>query len=250
MTASRRSYRGPVRNDRPTRPVRAPRFQGKLPFSQAWNEFPLVVPLRVVIGGIIHFGSTGLLFRLTRTRARGQSVLEFALVLPILLVLLGGAVQYGVIFAAQNSLTQVARDTARWAATQSTYIPCSDAAGGTLPPLLDQADQIAQASSLIGYTAVMWKPANFTTYPYPDSSPLPANTKVEGVEVAWSWEPGGQCPPIDNTTAAYVTIRVTHAVPIFLPGLQYLPSLGSCDATGCYISLSATSKFRMEPPRQ
>ena len=192
-----------------------------------------------------------------RTHARGQSILEFALVLPILMVLLGGAIQFGVIFAAKNSLAQIARDTARWAATQ-TFTQCTDAASGALPPVLDQADQIAQLSSLIGYSPGMWSTGNFTVYPYvtpPPASPpfgvLPANPpNSEGVEVVWSYDSAGACPPTDNLKPAYVTIRVTHAVPILLPGLQYLPGLGTCDGNGCHVTLGASSEFRMEPPRQ
>ena len=173
-------------------------------------------------------------FKISRRHARGQSLVEFAMVLPILLILFGGAVQFGVIFAAQNSLTQVARDTARWAATQ-TFTPCSKAAIGTPPPLLYQADQIAQSSSLIGYSAGMWFSGNFTN---PSSLPASPPGEGDGVEVVWS---GGACPPLDNVLAAYVTIRVTHVVPALLPGLQYVPSI---------LRLTSTSTFRMEPLRQ
>src|SRR5437870_5201246 len=90
-----------------------------------------------------------------RSHRRGQSLVELALVLPILLVLIGAAVQYGVAFAAKTSLIQIARDTARWAATQSRYQfdPC-DAAGAASPPQpVTQADAIALNSALLGYTA-------------------------------------------------------------------------------------------------
>ena len=49
-----------------------------------------------------------------RRRSRGQSLAEFALVFPILMIILGGIIQFGIIFWAQNTLTQVARDTGRW----------------------------------------------------------------------------------------------------------------------------------------
>jgi Flp pilus assembly protein TadG len=180
-------------------------------------------------------------------------MLELALVLPILMVLFGGAVQFGVLFSAQNALTQVARDTARWAATQS-FNPCSQAATNSPSPLLAKADEIATASSLFSYTSGMWNAGNFKSTPdpaYVDNASLPANApNDEGVEVIWSWETGGACPPTDNVLAAYVTIRVTHAVPILLPGLQYLPGIGTCDSSGCHLRLSSTSVFRMEPPRQ
>jgi hypothetical protein len=173
--------------------------------------------------------------RISRPHARGQSLVEFAMVLPILLILFGGAVQFGVFFAAQNSLTQIARDTARWAATQA-YAPCSKAFTDSPSQLLARADEIATASALLGFTSGDWIRGNFT-----NPSSLPASPPGEGVEVVWSSEPGGACPPLDNVLAAYVTIRVTHAVPALLPGLQYVPSI---------LRLTSTSTFRMEPPRQ
>ena len=57
-------------------------------------------------------------------------------------------VQFGLVFWAQNTLTQVVRDTGRWAATQQTR-PCDN--GGTA--LVTKADEIARRSSLLGYTA-------------------------------------------------------------------------------------------------
>lgn len=186
-------------------------------------------------------------FKISRRHARGQSLVEFAMVLPVLLLLIGGAVQFGVIFAAQNSLTQIARDTARWASTQA-YAPCSKAATDSPSQLLARADEIATASALFGYTSGMWNSGNFnntaTDPAYADNSSLPASPpNGEGVEVVWSWGgvSGGVCPPLDNVLAASVAIRVTHTVPVVLPGLQYLPSIGT---------LTSTSIFRMEPPRQ
>ena len=49
----------------------------------------------------------------SRTHGRGQSLVEFALVFPILMILVGGIIQFEIIFWAQNRLTQVARDTGR-----------------------------------------------------------------------------------------------------------------------------------------
>jgi Flp pilus assembly protein TadG len=45
----------------------------------------------------------------SRQRSRGQSLAEFALVFPILMLIIGGIIQFGVIFWGQNTLTQVAR---------------------------------------------------------------------------------------------------------------------------------------------
>ena len=179
--------------------------------------------------------------RSKRRRSSGQGLVEFALVVPLLLAMVGGIIQFGIIFWAQNTLTQVARDTGRWEASQQTK-PCDSSAAATA--VAQRADSIASSANLIGYTAGQWTAA--TTYP---TVPRP----TEGVEVAWpipTHDPvlfANDCPPSSNATAWFVTIRLNHVVPIFLPGLQYLPGLGTCDSNGCSISLSATTTFRMEP---
>jgi TadE-like protein len=186
-----------------------------------------------------------------RPRARGQSLVELAIVLPVLLLILGGAVQYGVLFFARHELTQVARDTARWAATQRPLdgsgnpLPCESAASGTPPEPVTLADTNATTSGLISYSAGSWNSANFTAYARGTTIPAgPPN--AEGVEVWWT---GANCPPNDNSDdqLSYVTVRLTHRAPVFLPGL-WLVTGGSCDGSGCWISINATSTFRMEPP--
>lgn len=176
-----------------------------------------------------------------RRRSSGQSLVEFAIVAPLLLAMVGAIIQFGILFWAQNTLTQVVRDTGRWEASQQTK-PCNSSAAVTA--VAQRADSIARSASLIGYTG-QWTTA--TTYP---TSPRP----VEGVEVAWpipTHDPplsANDCPPSSNATAWFVTIRLNHVVPVFFPGLQYLPGLGTCDDAGnCSISISATTTFRMEP---
>jgi len=141
-------------------------------------------------------------------RSRGQSLVEFALIFPVLMILIGGIVQFGVIFWGQNTLTQVARDTGRFASTQAAC----DAATATT--ILATANSIASQSSLVGYRS---------------SSPW---TSPANVVVSWSGTP---CPPTNNTTVAYVSIQITHQVPIFFP---WLPGSGN---------LTTVAQFRMEP---
>jgi Flp pilus assembly protein TadG len=181
-----------------------------------------------------------------RARGRGQSLVEFALVAPILLLLVGGAVQYAAVMATKHSLTQIARDTARWASTQTTYSPCTNAATASPAQPLTRADELAVGASLPGYTSGDWhgptnNPAgNFVS----GTTALPAAAPfTEGIEVAWT---GAACPTADITTKAFVTVRITHRIPIFLPGAWFIPGL--CNDSGCNLSLSATSIFRMEPP--
>jgi hypothetical protein len=176
--------------------------------------------------------------------ARAQSLVEFAIVLPFLLILVGGIIQYGVIFATKQSLIQVGRDVGRWAATQN-FNPCSAAATQNPPQPVTEADSLAQQSRIMGYTAGGWGSSNFTAYS--DNTPLPASPpNTEGVEVVWSYA-SAPCPPSNSTTAAFVTVRLSHRAPVFLPGLPYLPALGTCDASGCYLAITTTAQFRMEP---
>jgi Flp pilus assembly protein TadG len=176
---------------------------------------------------------------------RGQSLVEFALILPILLMLVAGIIQYGFIFATKHSLIQVGRDVGRWAATQD-FSPCSNAASAAPPQPLTEADAIARQSQLMGYVAGDWNAGTFTTYA--DNSALPAAPpSTEGVEVVWSHLAGEPCPTVDSTTAAYVTVRLSHRAPVLLPGIQYLPGLGTCDSSGCYLAITTTARFRMEP---
>ena len=179
-------------------------------------------------------------------RTRGQSLAEFALVLPILMLILGGIVQLGMVFWAQNTLTQVVRDTGRWAATQQG---CSVAA----VDVSQEANTVAANSSLLGYSTP-WPAATSETVSSPpfDSS---GDTNVqnfpgtngEGVAVAWvvdsdpptaTYPTGQGCPPKDSTAVYHVTVKIVHSVPVFIP----LPGLPNNS-----VVLSSMAQFRMEP---
>lgn len=141
-------------------------------------------------------------------RSRGQSLAEFAIVFPILMLIIGGIIQFGLIFWGLNTLTQVVRDTGRWAATQ---IDCTNAT-----PVITKANAIAAQSSLIGYTAGEFNGTNTT--------------------VVWRSEPpSGPCPPTDNSEEAWVTITISHTVPTFFP---FVPGNGQ---------LTSSTEYRVEP---
>jgi Flp pilus assembly protein TadG len=154
--------------------------------------------------------------RWTPHRSRGQSLVEFALVLPILLILVGGIIQFGMLFWSQNTLTQIARDTGRWAATQTTD-PCTSGAAAVQA----QANAIAGESSLLGYPS---NPVTATT----------TWTKASGTDT---------CPPSDNQTVWYVRISLSHDVPSFIPFLNF--AVPWCNGSTCTLTTSA--QFRMEP---
>src|SRR3954469_23628101 len=114
----------------------------------------------------------------TRRGSRGQSLVEFALVVPMFVAVVGAVIQFGVIFWGQNSLTQIARDTGRFAATLQD---CSATA-----PIIAKANSLASGADLIGYDAGPWTSAN----------------------VAVTWPPNGTdpCPPTTNSQVRWVRV--------------------------------------------
>jgi Flp pilus assembly protein TadG len=149
-------------------------------------------------------------------RSRGQALVEFALVAPVLFLIIAGTIQFGLIFWSQNTLTQIARDTGRWAATQSD---CADIQG-----VAATANAIADSSALFGYGSA-WAGSGSDT------------SATNEVVVSWDTM-SGLCPPENNQQVSFVTIRIDHQVPIFFP---FVPGDGK---------LSTSAEFRMEPEPQ
>jgi hypothetical protein len=164
---------------------------------------------------------------------------ELGLVLGLFMLVIGGLVQFGIIFWSQNTITQVARDTARYAVTVSAS-PCDPNAR---PLVAAAANGIAGGASLVGYRDGMWT-----------SAPPINSLGSEGVGADWILPPDevdvqydpGDCPPSDNRIAVNVRIRVNHVVPIFLPGLQVFAP--PCATDG--FCLTTETELRMEPKKR
>ena len=71
-----------------------------------------------------------------RHRATGQSLVEFALVIPIFLLILFGLIDMGRAVYSNNTVGQAAREAARLAATQAYPVPSQSSNGrhGLLDP--------------------------------------------------------------------------------------------------------------------
>ena len=76
------------------------------------------------------------------TREQGQTMTEFAIVLPILVVLLFGIMQFGIAFNNYVTLTDAARAGARKAAVSRNS---SDPAGDCKSAVLAAADNLDQS---------------------------------------------------------------------------------------------------------
>ena len=79
-------------------------------------------------------------------KSKGQALVEFAVILPFLLVLIGGAVDYGLAFLVSNVVQNAARDGARVGATIPTLDPSDADVVGTFPECLGDADVVIQAA--------------------------------------------------------------------------------------------------------
>lgn len=170
------------------------------------------------------------LSRHVRRHRRGQALVEFGLVIGLFMLVVGGIVQFGIILWSQNTITQIARDTARYAVTLSDS-PCNPEAR---PEVATAANELARRSSLVSYNDGLW------------ASALPISSLgSEGVGVDWIVPTGfdDDCPPSDNRIAVDVRIRIHHVVPIFLPGLQLFAP--PCAVDG--FCLTTETELRMEP---
>ena len=181
---------------------------------------------------------------MTRERAKashGQALVEFALIAGLFILVVGSVIQFGAILWSQNTVNQIARDTARWAVTQSDS-PCDSGAMRT--KVAATASQLAGEWQLIGPRS--WSSASGTSAVgpsgvgadwYVDEDSLPPELEIDEVFPT-------DCPPSDNRLPWFVRIRINQAVPIFIPSLQFIA--GDCTPSFC---ISSTTELRMEPKR-
>ena len=165
-------------------------------------------------------------FRSTRTRhTRGQALVEFALVLPLLVLILMGVMQFGILFWSQITLTQIARDTGRWAVSQGWACGGSNPeSGASAANISAQANAIANRSTLFG-----WSASNPLTLTGDDPDYIGSGGAVA-------------CPPLTNQEVWNISFELNHTVPVFIPFLATNGCAGGCERT-----LNTEVQFRMEP---
>jgi Flp pilus assembly protein TadG len=97
----------------------------------------------------------------TRGRARGQAIVEFAFTLPLFVVFVLVTFQLGLLFIAYYSETRMARETARWAAVHSKTTDdaaLADHVNTTmLPGLVGGTPSVAVGTSILDATATVGK---------------------------------------------------------------------------------------------
>jgi len=158
-------------------------------------------------------------------KACGQALTEFALVAPLLFVLLFGVIQVGLLMASQNGLVNGVRDTARRAATyrvnQDSFTDTSAFAAICSAVETNLNDKLR--AGIPGYNS-----ANLT----------------RTVVYQWKQNPDGSYFLVAQVTA-------TYGNPMFLP-LDPLLRLMGLGATGYFqpgtFPLSASEQMRIENP--
>jgi Flp pilus assembly protein TadG len=100
--------------------------------------------------------------RRTGAKEAGAVAVEFALVLPILLLVVFGIIDFGRMLNAQISLTQAAREGARWAALGQSGVPArvTAAAPGLTPAPSTSVISSCPANAAVGASAE--GPASYT----------------------------------------------------------------------------------------
>lgn len=130
--------------------------------------------------------------------AHGQSLVEFAIVIPILLTLVGGALDVARVFQANNVLESAARNAAESAATKATTSSAAAAMAATIV--------CAETKSIPGYVANASSPGGC-------SSPTVTITSFVNDPTA----PGGSAdfPIVTVALTATVPFRTLFAYPLF-----------------------------------
>ncbi len=80
-------------------------------------------------------------------RARGVAAVEFAVVLPLLVMILMGIIEYGYVFMVRQTVQQAAREGCRLAVLQTSVDPYANVTG--------RVDAVMTAANLSGYTISM-----------------------------------------------------------------------------------------------
>jgi Flp pilus assembly protein TadG len=151
-------------------------------------------------------------------RAPGQALVEFALVIPIFLLIMFAIIQLGLLFGGQNSLVNAVRETARYAAP---YRVISNADATTTCDLVVQ--KLIDALQ---------------------ANPLTADTSgtrvVPFVEYTWQPDP-------DGTYYIQVSVQADYKFPLYVPLIStFLDGMdGTSDGN---LRLSASEEMRIENP--
>jgi Flp pilus assembly protein TadG len=174
----------------------------------------------------------GVLCRRARSGApdQGAAAVEFALVVPILLMLVFGILSFGVLFAQSLALSNSARESARGAvvaAQAADRETCQDIAD----QIRSTAGTIALDSTAIQVKVWLKSDAGATTPDWSTASPLCTGTTAG----ASSMTSGGATKPCEGATTddAQLVVRTRYVGSLVIPLVVANPSF-DLDSVGVY----------------
>jgi Flp pilus assembly protein TadG len=150
---------------------------------------------------------------------RGQALVEFALIAPLLFIFLFGIIQFGVTFGGEVGLSNAAREVARYASTAPV-----NASAGTVTA---QANMVL-ARSIPGYNGSGVTAVSYCWYPNP-TTPVTYSHKVI-VTIRYGHTlfiplVGGFVDGIDGTGDNRMTTNVREEMRVEAPPLTKQPAL-------------------------
>ena len=144
-----------------------------------------------------------------RDDSSGQALVEFALIAPLLFLILFGIIQLGFVLGGQNGLTNAAREAARYASTlptPDTTVGCTGT-GNNSAAVQTRLTTINLRQYIPGYI-----PGNVVN---PGSGPATCNAAALGgtaTGVAYCARANG-----DGTFSIRVRVSVVYRHPLFIP---------------------------------
>ncbi len=177
----------------------------------------------------------------TRRGSRGQSAVEFALVAPLLFLLIFGIVDFGRAMFYQNEVTNATREGARIAILASN--PCNTVYGD---PSGNCSDSLTPAGPSV-CSAIEDSATLISNWSCSEDGVLPASPKPGWayVEVDQASSPGASCPGAVGGTAAS-TPRSTGSLLITVTIRYYFrpitPIVGALFPSNFYLSSSVCAR--------
>jgi hypothetical protein len=110
---------------------------------------------------------TGVVMKRDATHSRGQGLVEFALVLPLFLLLLFGMVEFGRAWMTKNILTGAAREAVRLAVVQVDNVASQSVAVARAQEVLNSAGIYGASVSVTDYETPEPGTEVIVDYPFP-----------------------------------------------------------------------------------
>jgi Flp pilus assembly protein TadG len=174
-----------------------------------------------------------------RARAEGQALVEFALIFPVLILILAAILQFGLIFSSQIGITNSVREAARFASVQPVVTNTGAASvGKVVLASLEGGTPTDPACGSNGSLAG-------TVHPFfcagTDTQPGLGPTAAR---VTYCTRQND--PPTDPNYSVFVTVSVTYNHPIILPIVGNIIDAIDGGSTPGSFQLSASEQMRVE----